>query len=65
MESLSIADAEAMRDWMLVTFDEMVAAGFIDPPWSPSGELYDRLVGYYRVAMTPQDAAQASFATRH
>lgn len=65
MSTLSVAEAEAIRSWMLVTFDEMVRAGHVTPPWSPSGEVHDVLVAYYRVAMTPCEAAEAVFARRH
>ena len=65
MSNPSIHEAAAMRSWMLVCYDEMVTAGYVSPPWSPSGEVHDVLIAYYRVAMTPEEAAEAIFAVRH
>lgn len=65
MSMLTVADAEHLRGWMTMTFNEMVSCGFVVPPWTPPGTMYDILVSYYRVALTPEEAAEAIFATKH
>lgn len=65
MDDLSEAEQAALTEWTRVAFDEAVAAGYIVPPWHPTLGAYEQMHGYYIAGLTPAEAAQAMFATRH
>lgn len=65
MNDLPESERAKLTEWVLVAFDEAVRAGYVTPPWRPSDAMYDRMAGYYRVGLTPWEAAQAAFAVRH
>jgi hypothetical protein len=65
VETLSEADQAKLSEWTRVAFDEAVAAGYIVPPWRPTAQAYETMHGYFIAGLTPADAAQAMFATRH
>ncbi len=65
MDDLTEAERAALTEWTTVAFDEAVAAGYIVPPWRPTLQAYEQMHGYYTVGLSPADAAQAMFATRH
>ena len=65
MSAPSDKQAAKLREWTLAAYSEMVAAGYITPPWSPTDEIAEKLEGYFKAKMTPAEAATAAFATYH
>lgn len=65
METLSEAEREMLFEWTRTAVDEVVVAGFVIPPWRPSAEMYTRMHGYYQAGLTPAEAAQPAFGTKH
>lgn len=65
MTDLSETERAKLTEWTLVAFDEVILAGYVTPPWRPSDAMCDRMAGYYRVGLTPAEAAQAAFSVRH
>jgi hypothetical protein len=65
MGDLTETERAALSEWTRVAFDEAVAAGYIIPPWRPSLGAYEQMHGYYVSGLTPAEAAEAMFATRH
>lgn len=65
MGNLSESERAKLTEWTLVAFDEAVRAGYIVPPWRASDAMCERMIGYYEAGLTPAEAAEAAFATRH
>lgn len=65
MDALTEAEREMLFEWTRTAVDEVVVAGFVIPPWRPTEEMYERMHGYYRAGLTPMEAAQAAFGTKH
>jgi hypothetical protein len=65
MDNLTEAEQAALTEWTHVAFDEAVVAGYIVPPWRPTLQTYEQMHGYYSAGLSPAEAAQAMFATRH
>lgn len=53
-----------LEEWSLAVFDEVLAAGYITPPWRPSRTMRESLAGYFEAGLTPAEGAEALFATR-
>lgn len=64
-DDLSPAELAKIEEWTCVAFDYAVADGFVTPPWRPSDRMYGYLLDLYLFGLTPAEAAQAAFATRH
>lgn len=62
---LSPVDLAKIEEWTRVAFDYAVVDGFVIPPWRPSDAMYGYLLDLYLIGLTPSEAAQAAFATRH
>jgi len=62
---VSEAETEQLRFWTQAAMDQAVYAGHIVPPWRPTEAMYNLMVSYYRAGLTPQEASDAAFATRH
>lgn len=54
-----------LAEWTYATGMEMIAAGYVEPPIAISDGMYGYLIDLYRLGLTPAEAAQAAFATRH
>ena len=65
MDALTEAESAMLFEWTRSALDEAVVAGFVTPPWRPTEEMYARMHGYYRAGLTPSEAAQAAFGTKH
>jgi hypothetical protein len=65
MDDLTEAERAALTAWTSEAFDEAVAASYVIPPWRPTLQASQTLDGYYKPVLTPAEAAQAMFATRH
>jgi hypothetical protein len=64
-DSPSAAEREQLFQWTLVAVESMVAAGHVEPPVAITDAMYGYLLDLYVAGLTPSDAAQAMFATRH
>lgn len=65
MDDLSPREAEVLREWTGMVIDAAVSGGYVEPP----ALFTERAVGFlfklYLLGLTPADAAQAVYATRH
>lgn len=52
-------------EWTRSTVDSAFDAGYITRRWEPSDTTLCRLRGYHEVGLSPSEAAEALFATRH
>jgi len=57
--------SDELREWTLAAYSEMINAGFIEAPWSPTDEIVEKLEACFKADMTPAEAAAAAFATYH
>lgn len=64
MTDLTQREADILREWTGMAYDSAVAQGWVTPPWRPSEAMYEQLAGYFRAGLTPQEGAEAAFATR-
>lgn len=65
MNDQSNREAQMIAEWTRSALDAAVYAGFVALPWRPAEYVYGTLHGYYLAGLTPGDAAEALFATRH
>jgi hypothetical protein len=65
LDDMSEREQAMLSEWTRVVIDEALAAGFIEMPWRPKADVYDRLTGYYSAGLTPAEAAQGCFTVHH
>ena len=53
-----------LEEWTRSAIDAALHAGLVTLPWRPSEHMYDALAGYYAAGLTPDEGAEALFATR-
>jgi hypothetical protein len=54
-----------LQSWTAAWCDQVVKAGFIRPPFQPDDATVSRLHGYFKVGLSPTEAAQALFGPKH
>lgn len=64
MNDMTDCEQAIQSEWTRDVFDAAVRAGYISPPWKPSDGALEMLRGYYVSGLTPEEGAQALFATR-
>lgn len=64
-ETLPEAERAMITEWTRCAIDEIVRAEYVTLPWIPPDSLYLLLYSYYRVGLSPSEAAEAVFAVRH
>lgn len=62
---MTAQESAMLYEWTIVTVDEMVSAGYAKPPVVMGEGLRSYLQALYETGMTPHDAVEAAFATRH
>ncbi|CAB3810374.1 hypothetical protein LMG28614_07263 [Paraburkholderia ultramafica] len=58
-------DVIELRAWMNAWFDHAVSVGFICPPFILCEAMAERLEGYFKVGLTPEESADALFGVTH
>jgi hypothetical protein len=49
----------ALETWVCVWYEEALDAVFVTASYRPDVEIVDRLRGYFRAGLSPEDAVQA------
>ncbi|REG51047.1 hypothetical protein B0G80_7530 [Paraburkholderia sp. BL6669N2] len=62
---LTIEYIRALEIWVCVWYEEALDAKFVSAFYRPDVEIVDRLRGYFRAGLSPEDAVQACFGSRH
>ncbi|MBB5547520.1 hypothetical protein [Paraburkholderia fungorum] len=65
MQDMTEAEQAMLYEWSRTTIDEAIAANLVSMPFRPTAAFYDQIAGYYRVGLTPVEAAQAAFGVHH
>lgn len=64
-DDMSEIEQAMLFEWTRDTTDAAFRAEYVTRAWSPSDAMLIRLRGYHHAGLTPDEAAQALFATRH
>jgi hypothetical protein len=64
-QSLTPQLARDLIAWTRAWFDRVVAANFVRPPYYPDATTVKRLQGYFHAGLSPAEAAEACFGTKH
>jgi hypothetical protein len=64
-EYKTLAYLRELERWTCAWYDEAVKAGMIGASYSPDIATIDRLLCYFRVGLSPTEAAFACFGRRH
>lgn len=64
MNDLSDVERAKLSEWTRSAIDAALHAGLVTLPWRPSERVHTALAGYYAAGLTPEQGAEALFATR-
>jgi hypothetical protein len=65
LQQLSVDYQLELHRWTAAWYEEVVEAGFIRPSYEPDDETISRLYAYFNAGLSPTEAAQAVFGTKH
>ena len=65
MDDMTASEQAILSEFSRDVFDAAVRAGYVIPPWKPTGEACAMLHEYMLFHFSPAQTAEALFAVRH
>lgn len=65
MKQLTLEDALKLSAWTRAWYDEAIAKNFFGLPYNPTEAMTTLLRCYFHAGLSPAEAAEAYFGTKH